>query len=303
MLNTVGWVSFIFTSLIALATALNEHRKHGFKPKTIKYYTNLFVLLSVCLGIALYPFDKISAEKEKTKLNQEITDINKKAEALQKQNKEITIQNEKLILQNALVKNQIQMTNNTLKIYKSQISQFSVVYSVSFEINSSVNISTGALSGFLRLPHVALSDESNYHWIYFSSSPVTYDLSSPFSDRMPTNIPLYYSYHGVASVGDGIPPIGNKFDVLKKLNIFTIYIPMHTRIAADIYNSRNFRVNGCSFFFTINGVDLSKYRINCPEGVLGRIGEFSDKKFKDDFLTVQFKLKNDLYELLALDKF
>ena len=175
---------------------------------------------------------------------------------------------------------------------------------MSFEINSPTNIANGSLGGtFLRLPHVALSNSKNYYWIYFGSSPVSYDLRSPFADSIPNANPMFYTYNGVANVMEGIPPIGNKFDVLKDLNVFTIYVPMHTRIATDIYGSRNFRVNGCSFFFTINGVDLSKYRINCPDSVFGRIGEFTDAKYKDDFLTIQFKLKDDLYKLLALDKF
>lgn len=78
---------------------------------------------------------------------------------------------------------------------------------------------------------------------------------------------------------------------------------MHTRIATDSFNSKKFRVNGCTLLFTINGVDLGKYRIDCPQVVVARIEEFAEANYKEDFLTVQFSLKNNLYELLNLKEF
>lgn len=302
MLNIFGWVSFIFTSIVALGSAFSDYKEHKLKPRTYKYYLSILTLLALFLGIAIYPFDKLNDQKDKEKLLQNISQINKKTLALQNQNQEITLQNDKLAWQNHLLKKQIQLTSNDLKKYKSQISQLSVMFSAHFELRSLTNISKGTFSGFYMIPHVAISNEKNFNWVYFNSSPPNYSLSTPFIGNSTGNS-IFYSYSGIAHISNGLPPIGQKLEALKEFNRFTIYIPMHTRIAADDYNNRNFKVNGCSLFFTINGVDLGKYRINCPEIIVARIGEFAQAQYKADFLTIQFQLKENLYDLLHLNDF
>lgn len=161
------------------------------------------------------------------------------------------------------------------------------------------------MTGFYMLPQVGLSNEKNFKWIFFSSSPPSYTLNAPFLNfSPPSNNLIFYTFDGFSSILNGSSPIGQSFEYLKDINRFTFYVPMHTKITADRYNNRDFQVRGCSLFFTLNGVELSKYRVNCPQGnVKGRIGEFTEHKYDSDFMTIQFTLKKNLYDLLYLDKF
>ncbi|MEA9357205.1 hypothetical protein SHI21_13355 [Bacteriovorax sp. PP10] len=262
----------------------------------------LIGLLIAFVNIYLFPKTEYDNQKMISKNNEIITHLQK--EVLLRKENELILKSttQELNAQLEILEKKSSLLDKGFKKYKSKVGDFRVAFNVKFRFHSKEIINVPKMYQTAVLVSFISDDKSSVRFFQKPTSFSYLSVAETFKHLNENAFPyITYFYTGHADIFDDYPG-GQKVEELKKFSIVSVYIPMNPAIRPELRNQGKLEIESCTLNFSLNSISIEKH-IDCPQSPIIAIGEYLDSQFKEDFITVQFRLPTNVYDYLELDKF